>query len=146
MTTVLVGAFDNSKPTKKAWCIKCWSKNEAISIDLIYLGDMAADRKCSQCDRRLHETFPAEETNGLRIVLDGEGSWPDLLELDTAGKLAWLTNAPLSISRLPEGMVGGRSSVAIRIDLPDGRTVVAETTMRLFLGCADAFKAAEEKA
>lgn len=33
---------------------------------------------------------------------------------------------------LSGGMASGKASVAIRIDLPDGRTVVAETSARLF--------------
>ncbi len=62
-----------------------------------------------------------------------EPAWPDLAE--KRDQLTWLNgndDAPIQIGALEGGMVGGRPSVAIRIDLPDGRIVVAETSLRLF--------------
>jgi hypothetical protein len=38
-------------------------------------------------------------------------------------------------------MVSGKPSIAIRLDLDDGSSVVAETSLALFLMAADAFKA-----
>ena len=75
----------------------------------------------------------------LTVKIDGDGAWPDL-----AGKeVIHLTNdaPPIQISALPDGMASGRPSVAIRLDLPDGRTVIAETSMNLFLSAADVLRA-----
>lgn len=80
---------------------------------------------------------------GLNIQTQGEACWPDLQA--RADQLTWLSSgAELSIARLPAGMASGRSSVAIRVDLPDGRVIVVETSMALFLACAQAFAATEE--
>ncbi len=68
----------------------------------------------------------------IKVLLD-EPAWPDLA--DKAARLTWLSgndDPPIQIGALQGGMVGGRPSVAIRIDLPDGRIVVAETSLRLF--------------
>lgn len=78
----------------------------------------------------------------LSIHAQGDACWEDLQS--RTEQLIWLNSgAGLAIARLPRGMASGRSSVAIRVDLPDGRVVVAETSMALFLACAGAFKAAE---
>jgi hypothetical protein len=45
------------------------------------------------------------------------------------------------VAVLDGGMKSGRPSVAIRLDLPDGRTVVAETSARLFCVAARAIMA-----
>lgn len=68
----------------------------------------------------------------LKVILE-EPTWPDLAE--KRDQLSWLNSnddPPIQIGALERGTVGGRPSVAIRIDLPDGRIVVAETTLRLF--------------
>lgn len=67
----------------------------------------------------------------LKVLLD-EPAWPDLAEHPE--RLIWLSNdePPIQIGALEAGMTSGRPSVAIRIDLPDGRIVVAETSLRLF--------------
>lgn len=39
---------------------------------------------------------------------------------------------PIKIVVLDGGMKSGRPSICLRIDLPDGRVVVAETSARLF--------------
>lgn len=72
----------------------------------------------------------------MNIKLDGDNAWPDL-----AGKdIIHLANdaPPISVAVLDGGLKSGRPSIAIRIDLPDGRCVVAETTARLFCSAARA--------
>ncbi len=66
----------------------------------------------------------------MNIILDGDNAWPDLRDKD----VIHLANGapPIQVAILNAGMRSGRPSVAIRIDLPDGRVVVAETTARLF--------------
>lgn len=75
----------------------------------------------------------------LTVKLNGDGAWPDLAQAD----IIHLGNdaPPIQLSALPGGMASGLPSVAIRIDLPDGRTVIAETSMRLFVSAADALAA-----
>ncbi len=71
----------------------------------------------------------------IKIVLDGDGALADrdpakLLELE----------GPITVSGLPGGMQSGKPSVAFWFDLPDGRTVFAQTSMALFLAAARAFR------
>lgn len=77
----------------------------------------------------------------LTIILEGDGAWPDLYSEKPAKDLIFLSNnAPaIQVAALDGGMVGGKPSIAIRIDLPDGKVVVAETSMRLFFEAAGAF-------
>jgi hypothetical protein len=48
---------------------------------------------------------------------------------------------PIQVAVLDGGLVSGRPSVAIRLDLPDGQVVVAETTARLFVMAGRAISA-----
>lgn len=48
---------------------------------------------------------------------------------------------PIGVAVLEGGMASGAPSVALRVDLPDGKVVVAETSLKLFLAAADALKA-----
>ena len=73
--------------------------------------------------------------HAIHLVLEGEGAFADLadrgiIELD----------GDFTIACLADGMESGRPSVAIRIDLPDGRVVIQETSMRLFLAAADGMR------
>ena len=75
----------------------------------------------------------------IRINTDGDNAWSDLRQLvetndprliqAMGGETVW------SLIILEGGMVSGKYSVGLRLDLPDGRHVVAETSW-------DAFKAA----
>ena len=78
----------------------------------------------------------------LTVILDGEGCWPDLQEKRDEYKVIHVANdGEIQVAALSGGTTSGRPSVMIRIDLPDGRVVLAETSMRLFLGAAAAFSA-----
>lgn len=70
----------------------------------------------------------------LKIHLSGDGAWPDM-----AGKEI-IQVEDLEVAALEAGMTSGQPSVAVRLDLPDGRVVFAQTSMRLFLQAADAFR------
>lgn len=78
---------------------------------------------------------------GLSLQLDGDAAYPDLL--DRAADVIHLANdaPPIGVTALPGGMTSGRTSVMLRIDLPDGRVVLAETSLRLFLLTADMLRA-----
>lgn len=79
--------------------------------------------------------------NILKVILEGDGCWPELIEKFKKDKVIWLKDGNVSIAALSKGMTSGKPSISIRIDLPDGKIVVAETSMRLFLSAAEAFKA-----
>lgn len=77
----------------------------------------------------------------IRINLVGDGSWDDL-----AGKQDQIIHLgndapPIGVWALAGGMTSGKPSVAIRFDLPDGKIVIAETSLALFLSAADALRA-----
>lgn len=63
-----------------------------------------------------------------------ESAWPDL-EADFIH-----TTEPIGVTALEKGMKSGKPSVAFRIKLPDGKYVIAETSLALFLTAADAIK------
>lgn len=69
----------------------------------------------------------------LKIVLDAQGAWPDLVDAEQ-GQLE-------RIGALPGGMASGKASVAVVVRLTDGRLVLAETSLDLFLGAAAALRA-----
>lgn len=71
----------------------------------------------------------------LKIILDGVACWRDL-----KGKEIIHVTEGIQMAMLKEGMKGGAPSIAIRIDLPDGKFVVAETSLKLFINAAVAFE------
>ena len=80
----------------------------------------------------------------MRIILE-EPAWPDLGDIEQRmhdGRVIWLGNGahPIAIAALKGGMTSGKPSVAIRLDLPDGRTVIAETSLTLLLAAAETFR------
>jgi hypothetical protein len=66
---------------------------------------------------------------GLKIHLEGDGCWPDLAEK----REKVIQTEQMEIAALHHGMVSGAPSVAFRIDLPDGRVVIAETSLKLLV-------------
>jgi hypothetical protein len=72
----------------------------------------------------------------IRILLNAEGS---LDGVDPAKVIH--VQEQITIAVLPGGMDSGKESVSILIPLPDGRTVLAETSLQLFQATAKAFAA-----
>jgi len=72
----------------------------------------------------------------LDVHTHGDNCWPDLADF-IVGKL-------VGIARLPEATGRGKSSVTVRIELPDGRTVLAQTTLALMRTAMLAINTAEE--
>lgn len=79
----------------------------------------------------------------LRIMLDGDGAFPDLAGKIGTDDVIHLGNdaPPIGVAVLEHGTASGRPSIMLRVDLPDGRTVLAETTWALFAGAAQAVAA-----
>ena len=72
----------------------------------------------------------------LNIVLR-EPAWPDLK--DRRDEVIHVTG-PIGITALPGGMSSGATSVMLRIDLPDGRVVLAESSLALFVAAVRALQ------
>ena len=77
----------------------------------------------------------------LKLILDAEPHWPELAQ--QRERLIHLENSapPIQIASLPGGMASGKTSVCLRLDLPDGRVVLAQTSLALFLTAAAALEA-----
>lgn len=67
----------------------------------------------------------------MSVIFNGDNAWPDLRDKD----FIHLGNgaAPIQVAVLEMGMKSGRPSISIRIDLPDGQTVIAEASARSFV-------------
>lgn len=75
----------------------------------------------------------------LDINTNGDNCWPDLR---TAG---FIRGEWVGIARLPNGTRNGNPTVTVRIKLPDGQTVLAETTMALLESAMAAFRGAAQR-
>lgn len=80
----------------------------------------------------------------IKLTLIGDiPVWPELqnlgehLIIDCTGPAA----PAIQIALAYGGMVSGADSVLIRVDLPDGRVFVTETSAKMFLTAADAIRA-----
>ena len=74
----------------------------------------------------------------IDVYRNGEGLWPDL----PTKVVHHVRNdiGAIAMAGLPGGMEKGRTSVSIRIDLPNGEVVIAETSLRPLLQAAAAFR------
>jgi hypothetical protein len=81
----------------------------------------------------------------MTIKLDGDKAWSDLRSPDGMGikdgVVLPLESGAIQVAVLDGGMKSGLPSVCIRIELPDGRTVLAQTSARLFCLAARAIMA-----
>jgi hypothetical protein len=75
----------------------------------------------------------------LTVKLDGDGAWPDLGAKTERGLVA--EASAIEMVGLDRGMVSGDPSVTMRLDLPDGRVTIAQTSLALLLTVTDALKA-----
>jgi hypothetical protein len=73
----------------------------------------------------------------MSVHIEGDGCWPDL---DLEGKDID-AGIVTSVACLPQGMAGGTPSVSVLLTLPDGRRVLAQTSLALLLIACDAFVA-----
>jgi hypothetical protein len=82
---------------------------------------------------------------GISILLNRDGCWPDLIEKRKRGDLIDLMGSDvgniLSVAALPGGTVQGNTTVTLRLDLPDGKTVLTEVTLKLWRAALEAFEA-----
>jgi hypothetical protein len=64
----------------------------------------------------------------IDLKLDGDNAWPDLRDKPI---IHVLPDTVWRIAVIPYGMVSGKVSVALRLDLPDGQVIIAETSLAL---------------
>jgi hypothetical protein len=62
----------------------------------------------------------------------GDGAFPELMD----GRKVHHVTAPIGVGVLDGGMVSGNVSVALKLDLPDGSSVLVETSAKLFVQAA----------
>lgn len=69
----------------------------------------------------------------LDLRLDGDGCWPELVECEERGDLiaGMGEDTTLGLALLERGMASGKPSVTIRVNLADGRVVMAQTSLEL---------------
>jgi len=75
----------------------------------------------------------------IRLIMNGDNA----MSKEEMGKVIHLTD-DFTIMRLKGGMQSGKSSLMLRINLPDGRIVLQETSVDCFTAAARAFKVADE--
>jgi len=83
--------------------------------------------------------------NIIKLNLEGDGCWNDLKDKINTDQIIWMKDGVIHIAALSKGMKSGKPSISIRLNLPDGRVVVAETSMQLFLTAAAAMNIKYEK-
>lgn len=74
----------------------------------------------------------------MDIKLDGDGQWPDLA--DGKRKVHRVDDGILRVVTLKGGLKSGNPSVALRLDLPNGETIIAQTSVRLWQQAAAAMR------
>lgn len=74
----------------------------------------------------------------IHLVLEGDGAFRDLQGKED--RVIHLSDKPFTVAALDQGTTGGMPSVVIRLDLPDGRVVLQETTARLWVTVARALR------
>lgn len=75
----------------------------------------------------------------IKLKLEGDGAWPDLLEKMLQDDVYKFES--LDVAVLDGGMESGLPSVAFRFDLPDGKIVFAQTSLRALKLVVDAIVA-----
>lgn len=71
----------------------------------------------------------------MNVLLEGDKCWPDLEQKAIDNKVIHLDGndlPPIQVGVIEGGLASGRPSLTLRIDLPDGKVILAETTARLF--------------
>ena len=74
----------------------------------------------------------------IHLLLDGDGAFRDLQGKED--QVIDLADKPFTVAALDQGTAGGNPSVMIRLDLPDGRVVLQQTTAKLWITVARALR------
>lgn len=79
-------------------------------------------------------------TMSVKFIEKGDGAWNEL-DLDTIVNITGPDAPAIQVCAVKRGMDSGLPSVLIRMDMPDGRVVIGETSARLFVTAARAIVA-----
>jgi hypothetical protein len=71
----------------------------------------------------------------LSVIMNAENCWPELKDNHVQGE--WV-----GIARLSHGTASGKPTVIVRIELPDGQIVLAQTTLAILSTAVRAFEVA----
>lgn len=82
---------------------------------------------------------------GLKLIMDGDGCWPDLRKPGPRPVYHVADEALPELAYLERGMQSGKPSVALRLNMADGTTVVWETSLDILVAAASAMKARSER-
>ena len=83
----------------------------------------------------------------IELSLEGDGAWPDL---EGSAGVVHLQDATWKLAALEGGMASGAASLALRLDLgdagfdadiPNGRVVIAETSLAAWIAVTAALRA-----
>jgi hypothetical protein len=72
----------------------------------------------------------------LKLMDEGDGCWPDLI--DNPNVINAMGDSVIEIAALRGGMQSGKTSVAFRVNLPDGKILLFETSYSLLKTACDA--------
>ena len=74
----------------------------------------------------------------IHLLLEGDGAFADLQGKED--QVIDLADKPFTVAALDKGTIRGMPSVMIRLDLPDGRVVLQQTTAQLWIAVARALR------
>jgi hypothetical protein len=72
----------------------------------------------------------------IDLNLNGDNAWPDIASKD----VVHLPDAVWHVAALEGGMTSGKVSLALRLDLPDGTTLVAETSLAAWIAATSTLR------
>lgn len=70
----------------------------------------------------------------IKLILNGERAFSDLLDKEKSNIIH--RKAPFTVASLARGMKSGHPSLAIRIDLPEEKVLIQETSVAAWLAVA----------
>ena len=74
----------------------------------------------------------------IKLILNGERAFSDLLGKEKGDIIH--RKGPFTVAALARGMKSGHPSLAIRIDLPDNKVLIQETSVAAWLAVARALE------
>jgi hypothetical protein len=77
----------------------------------------------------------------IEVNLNGDNVWPDLLPLQIKDKLMHLPDVVWKLAALEGGMISGKVSIALRLDLPNDSVVLTETSLAAWIAATVTLRA-----
>ena len=74
----------------------------------------------------------------IKLILEGDGAFSDLIGKEKSDIIH--RKAPFTVASLAKGMKSGHPTLAIRIDLPDNKVLIQETSVAAWLAVARALE------